>query len=265
MSGTLQSPGVLVTITDESVYNTAGQGTTPLFIIATRSNKKTSTGVIAPYTVPNTAGKLFYATSQRDLITNFGNPYFKTFEGTPVHGDELNEYGLWSAYSYLGIATHAYILRADVDLGALEASTSAPKGLPVPATYWLDLGNTRWGVFRANGSTSPGAAWELLSVRVPMEKDVKDNVPLPSYGSVRDIAVVALTHSNYFYEKLTVTTIVTGAIEGTTMIVSSGTVRDFDSRSDIDWNRYHQWHGYHPNGEWFWWYRHLYREYTTAC
>ena len=36
---TLVSPGVSVTVTDESVYASAGTGTTPLIMIATAANK----------------------------------------------------------------------------------------------------------------------------------------------------------------------------------------------------------------------------------
>ena len=43
MVATLNSPGVAVSIIDESFYVTAGQGTIPLFVIATASNKASPT------------------------------------------------------------------------------------------------------------------------------------------------------------------------------------------------------------------------------
>ena len=242
MSGTLVSPGVLVTITDESFYNTSGQGTVPLFLIATASNKASPTpgGGIAPGTVPTQANTLFVATSQRDLLQNFGNPFFYAPQGTPAHGYELNEYGLWSCYSYLGIANQAYVVRADLDLNALFPSTSPPVGPPVSGTYWLDLTTTKWGVFRANGSTSPGSAWNPLSVDVAAVANVDTNdVPLgdasypSSFGADNDVAVVpidAATHAygarNFLYEKIRTTQAsVTGSITGTTLTVSAvGTI-----------------------------------------
>ena len=239
MSGTLVSPGVLVTITDESYYNTSGQGTVPLFLIVTSSNKASPTpgGGIAPGTVPTQANRLFVATSQRDLLQSFGNPFFYAPQGTPAHGYELNEYGLWSCYSYLGIANQAYVLRGDLDLSQLYPSTTAPSGPPVAGTYWLDLSLTRWGVFRANGSTSPGSAWNAVSVDVALVTDVDtDDVPLASFGADNDVAVVPidpvsgtdLGASNYLYEKIRITgAVVTGSIAGTTLTVSavtSGTI-----------------------------------------
>ena len=225
MSGTLVSPGVLVTITDESFYNTAGQGTVPLILIATASNKTSPTAGagIAPQTVPAQAGKLYVATSQRDLIQSFGNPIFYANQGTPLHGYELNEYGLWTAYSYLGIANQAYILRADLDLSQLAPAVTPPTGPPVGGTYWLNLSTTKWGVFRANGSTSPGAAWVPVTVDViaAVGDVTEEDVPLASFGSDNDIAVVALTASNYFYEKIP--TVFVGSISTTTLTVTSFT------------------------------------------
>lgn len=238
MSGTLQSPGVLVTVTDESVYASAPQGTIPLFVIATASNKPSSTpgAGTAPMTVPTQAGTLFLATSQRELLQNFGNPLFYSVQGTPIQGYELNEYGLWSAYSYLGISNQAYILRANIDLGALAATTTAPAGPPIAGTYWFDLTDTTWGVFRANGSTSPGAAWNLVTLLVATGTDVDDsNVPLTSFGASGNVCVVPTTIDNFLYEKVGSTwyqigtteweaehpTVVTGTVTSPTLVESN--------------------------------------------
>jgi Phage tail sheath C-terminal domain len=202
---TLQSAGISISVIDESFYATAGLGTIPLFIIATETNKVSPVlgAGIAPATVPKQAGKLFLATSQRDLIQNFGNPIFHSLEGTPLHGHELNEYGLWSAYSYLGINNQAYILRADIDTSQLQASVTAPVGPPVSGTYWFDTKTTLWGLFRANGSTTPGHAWVNVIPKVATATDVDINdVPNTGYGSDGDLAVVPVDASNYIYEKV---------------------------------------------------------------
>ncbi len=219
----LVSPGVAVEIIDESFYNTSGEGTIPLFVIATASNKSSPTpgGGIAPQTVPSQAGVLYLATSQRDLIQSFGNPIFYSVQGTPLQGYELNEFGLWAAYSYLGIANQAYVLRANIDLSELQPTVTAPTGPPVNGTYWFDLGNTRWGVFRANGSSSPGAAWNLVSVLVALEANVNiSNVPLSTFGTVGSVAVVPVTASNYLYENLQAAAF-TASISGTTLTVTA--------------------------------------------
>ena len=218
---TLVSAGVDVEVIDESFYASSGQGTIPLILMATAANKPSPSGTgIAPFSAPTQAGKLYLATSQRDLIQNFGNPTFYQVQGTPVHGDELNEYGLWAAYSYLGISNQCYVLRADLDLAQLLPSVSAPTGPPVAGTYWFDLADTRWGVFRANGSTSPGAAWTAITLDIALAGSVTGgNVPLASYGNDNDIAVVPLTASNFMYEKIP--TVVTGSISSTTLTVTA--------------------------------------------
>jgi len=158
---TLVSPGVSVSVTDESFYATAGQGTVPLLLIATASNKyqSGSTTALASGTVSSSAGQLQLITSQRALLQKFGNPKFYSVAGSVQYDNELNESGLFAAYEYLGIANTAYVLRADVDLGQLAPSTMAPSGATVQGQYWLDTANTAFGLFRSNGQSNPAYAW----------------------------------------------------------------------------------------------------------
>lgn len=204
---TLVSPGVDVQIIDESFYGSAGAGTVPLIVIATAANKPSPSGTgIAPYTAPSQAGRLFLATSQRELVQNFGNPVFHSVQGTQLHGHELNEYGLHAAYSFLGLSNRAYVIRADIDLNQLAASDSAPRGEPVAGTYWLDLTETRWGVFQSNGNPVAGSAWEVQPVKVALSGDVVSAngllVPASTFGTDGDFAVVPLTAENFIYEKI---------------------------------------------------------------
>ena len=146
---TLVSPGVSITVTDESFYASVGAGTVPLIIVATAENKTSSDGTgIAEYTKPENAGKVYNIASQRELLINYGNPTFYTTGGTPLHGYELNEYGLEAARSYLGFANRAYVIRADIDLAKLEPSATPPTDAPEDGQYWLDVGNTTWGIKR---------------------------------------------------------------------------------------------------------------------
>lgn len=205
---TLLSPGVDVPIYDESFYGSAGAGTIPLIIMATAANKTSPSGSgYAPMTAPSKAGELFLATSQRELIQEYGNPNFYSVQGTQVHGHELNEFGLHAAYTYLGISNRAYVLRADIDLKQLEASVSAPKGEPIAGQYWLDLDETVWGVFQSNGSPVTGLAWEPQPVLVASHADVVQvnpglDVPLPTFGQDGDFAVVVTVSNNLFFEKI---------------------------------------------------------------
>lgn len=158
----LTSPGVSVTVTDESQYGTSGPGTIPLIVIATKTNKYQtgSTTQYATGTSTSNAGKLWLITSQRDALTQFGTPVFYSSGGTVEYDNELNEVGLFTLYEYLGIANQAYVLRADLDLASLIPSTTEPVGEPVPGQSWLDLSKTTFGLFRSNGNTNPAFSWQ---------------------------------------------------------------------------------------------------------
>lgn len=201
---TLVSPGAEVTIINESFYGSPGVGTVPLIILATASNKAAPSGGIAELTLPNKAGELFLATSQRELVQGYGVPKFYTSGGTSLHGHELNEYGLHATYSYFGIANRAYTLRADIDLAQLDASDSAPRGDAVSGTFWLDLSATKFGVKVSNGSTDLATAWEdVANFKICGPNDIDSNVPpQPTGGNDGDFAVVPLTTANLIYEKI---------------------------------------------------------------
>lgn len=160
----LVSPGVDIQVIDESFYGSAGPGTVPLIVLATASNKPTPSGDgIAPGTLPENAGKLYQITSQRELAQTFGDPKFYTSAGTPLHGYELNEYGLLTAYQYLGIANRAYVIRGDIDTAQLEPTVFEPRSEAVNGTNWFDVSETSFGLFTNNGNTIPGLAWDNKS------------------------------------------------------------------------------------------------------
>ena len=70
----LTSPGVQVSVIDESFYTPAEPGTTPLIFIATKQNKKNPGGTgIAPGTTKANAGKVYLMSSQRELSETFGD------------------------------------------------------------------------------------------------------------------------------------------------------------------------------------------------
>lgn len=158
------SPGVQVQIIDESFYASGAPGTVPFIMLATAQDKGQpgNTIAVAPGTVKANAGKLYGITSQRELIQTFGNPRFTTQAGTPQYGSELNELGLYAAYQYLGLANRAFVIRADVDLAALDSSSVPPSGTPRNGSYWLDTANTSWGMFRSNGNINSSLAWGAI-------------------------------------------------------------------------------------------------------
>ena len=185
---TLVSPGVSLSVSDESFYAPAGAGTVPLIVIATAQDKTGPDGTsTAAYTTKATANKLYNITSQRELLQNFGNPSFKTSGGTPVHGDETNEYGLAAAYSFLGLANRAYVLRADVDLGQLDASATAPSAKPAADALWVDTASSTWGIKEWDGSK-----WVTQTVLIAGKDDVYANaVPKTAFSTNGSFALVS--------------------------------------------------------------------------
>ena len=149
----LLSPGAQITVTDESFSAGSGPGTVPLIFVATKQDKTTPDGTAtAEGTTAATANNLYLISSQRELLQTFGNPDFNEVGGSAQNGYPLNEYGLLAAYSYLGLANRAYVIRADLDLTELEPVTTAPAGDPADDTYWVDLNNFTAGIFEWDGS-----------------------------------------------------------------------------------------------------------------
>jgi len=199
---TLLSPGVKVTIVDESNYLPAATNSVPYFLIATASNKTSGTGIgVAPGTIPANANTIYQISSQRELAATFGNPlFYNTSDGTPINGYELNEYGLLAAHSALGITNQCYVQRVDIDLAELTASLVRPTGNPPAGTFWFDTNASLFGVFQWNIVTA-GFTNEVPSVITnPAYVDV-NNVPLQTYGTIGNYAVVAVDSMNPYYFK----------------------------------------------------------------
>ena len=207
----LVSPGVEVTVIDESQYIPSAVNTVPYFLIATAQNKADAAGVgVAAGTTAANANKTFLITSQRDLAATYGVPFFyNTTTGTPINGYELNEYGLLAAYSALGVTNRAFIQRVDIDLTELTASLSRPTGNANNGTYWLDTSTSTWGIFEWNQTTSTFT--NQVPIVITDAADVVDSTadyddlaswaPLQTIGSIGDYAVSAVGINNINYYK----------------------------------------------------------------
>jgi len=192
MATTLQSPGVSVSVIDESFYTPAAPGTVPLIFVASAANKTNSSGVTAVGTIPANAGTVYNITSQLDLANTFGTPLFPTdSQGNSINGGEQNEYGLQAAYSLLGVSSKAYVARADIDLSELTAQSSVPTGLPVNGTYWLDTGNTQYGIYEWDSVNKVFTLQSPLIINDDNASvDATMDVPNPSFGTIGAYAVV---------------------------------------------------------------------------
>ena len=199
----LLSPGVQVSVIDQSNYTPAAASSVPFILLATAENKISGAGTgIAPGTLATNANKLYLMTSQRDLLSTFGVPFFyNTTAGTPINGYELNEYGLLAGYSALGVTNIAYVMRADIDLAALTASLTRPVGAPTNGTYWLDTTNSTWGINEWNQTTSAFTKKTPSVIVDTVYLETLSTVPLSSYGSIGDYAVTATNVYNPTYYK----------------------------------------------------------------
>lgn len=197
----LVSPGVQVTVIDESQYIPAATNSVPYFLIATAQNKVSGSGVgVAAGTLAVNANRVYLISSQRDLAATFGNPFFyKTTAGTPINGYELNEYGLLAAFSALGVSNRAYVQRVDIDLTELTATLVRPTGEPDNGTYWLNTATTQWGIFEWNQTT--GAFTNIVPSVITSTTELSNGVPLQDYGAIGDYAVVATNTANPVYYK----------------------------------------------------------------
>jgi len=206
----LSSPGVSVTVIDESFYTPAAAGTVPLIVVASAENKQNgaATGT-APGTLKANAGKVYLLTSQKDLSDTFGIPKFYTdANNNPIHGGEQNEYGLATAYSFLGVSNRAYVVRADLDVGQLTGTPTTPTSPAENGTYWLDTTDTKFGVFEWNAGAATVANGQTFGVQtVTVITDTTkvtaapNYVPLSSVGAIGDYAMVAVTTLNKLYFK----------------------------------------------------------------
>ena len=215
---TLVSPGVSVMVTDESQYAAATQGTLPLLVVATASNKSDASGsAIAAGTLPQNAGVAYLVSSQRELVETFGEPKFYEVGGSVVQGAETSEYGLLAAYQYLGVSNNAYVIRADIDLAQLEASANEPSGYVEDGTYWFDIENTNYGLFEHNGTEWVNVLPTVINDQPGTGRLEAINMsgyasPKNTTGSNGDFAVVTSTDKITYWKKVSTDWILLGDI-----------------------------------------------------
>ena len=200
----LSSPGVSVTVIDESFYTPAAPGTVPLIIVASEESKQNSASTgTATGTLKANAGKVYLLTSQKDLSDTFGTSKFITdASNNPVHAGEQNEYGLQAAYSFLGVSNRAYVVRADIDLAQLNAKTVIPAGTPADGTFWFDTASSKFGVFEWNAASAAVTSGQSFMVKYPLvitdttkvtNFSAGDYTPRASIGAVGSYAIVAVS------------------------------------------------------------------------
>lgn len=200
----LVSPGVQVTVTDQSNYAPAALGSVAYLLLATAQDKVAPGGTtIAAGTLAMNADKVFTITSQRDLVTTFGTPIFKTTAGgAPINGDEQNEYGLLAAYSALGVSNRIYVQRANVDLNSLEGTTVRPLANPSSGNLWLDTTSSSWGIFEWSSALQDFAQQTPTVISNTSYLSGDNFTPNVTVGSIGDYAVNAYSAYNPVFYKI---------------------------------------------------------------
>lgn len=196
----LISPGVQVTVSDESQYTSTVASTVPYILLATAQDKRTPTNSIASGTLAANASKLYAISTQRELISTFGYPTFRQdASGNPIHAHELNEYGLLAAYSALGVSNQVLVQRADVDMDQIVGTSTRPTGNPSDGIHWLDQSITKLGITEFD-STVGGFASPVVNT-INDATQLSNGKPVSSYGRIGEYAVVATNASSPVYYK----------------------------------------------------------------
>ena len=142
--------------------------------------------------------------SQRELTETFGDPsFYQDASGNSLHGYELNEYGLQAAYSFLGVANRAYVLRANVNLTELVGSANPPTARPADGTYWFDLASSSYGIFEWSQTDQKFTAKTptLITSVTDLVGNSSTAFPKTSIGDIGDYAINTTHVTNKIYKK----------------------------------------------------------------
>ena len=195
MANSLVSPGVQVTVIDESNYAPTAVGTIPFILMATAQDKINAAGTLASGTTKENAGKVYNIGDQRSLVSLFGLPTFPIdASGNRIYGSELAEYGLYAAHNALSSISSCYVIRADIDLAQLDASETRPFARATGGTLWLDTSISSWGVFEWDSEEQ--AFVRKRPTFLHTADNISAGVPKNSYGNIGDYAIVGFENEN---------------------------------------------------------------------
>jgi hypothetical protein len=161
---TLVSPGVSVSVTNESFFFPVTAPTLPVFFIATRAGKTQLNGV-SPAAGTLEAGVVRTVTSITQSYQLYGVPNFRAdVAGNQFHGDARNEYGLLALNQFLGTGNRAYVIRADIDLDDEQPENFISLGLPALISGSLQFSGLGTGTLTNVTSTSTAVKLQVFTV-----------------------------------------------------------------------------------------------------
>lgn len=191
----LISPGIEVSVSDESQYVPFAAATVPLIIFATEAERRSLVGsTLTPMAGTYESNTLRSLTSYNQAFNLYGTPRFlEDNAGQQLHGDCRNEYGLLTAYKWLQSNGRCYCLRAEVDLNddinrvtILWASKiqSAAELLEATIQQRIDDYNTQNGFYVGHPSYKTTAS----IAEVTVDADSVLGVTVYSTFAFRDVA-----------------------------------------------------------------------------
>lgn len=171
----LVSPGVAVTVIDESFYVPGASPTVPLFFIATEADKPTPDG-LGTAAGTQEYGVIRTITSAAQLAELYGVPTFKETAGSVHQGHFLNEYGLQAIFNFLAAGSYCYVVRANIDLATVAET---PTGYStVLAAINAEIVSTTSGIrtewYEYNLALAPGfgySTWHGTTTEFPTGAD----------------------------------------------------------------------------------------------
>jgi hypothetical protein len=219
----LVSPGVSVTVTNESFFIPAGAATVPLYIIATADEKLQPAGIAAAagtyeHNTVRTVTSLLQSTQL------YGIPSFLVdSSGNPQHGDARNEYGLYAMNQYLGVGSMAYALRANVNLNDNFTSiqTMWDTTMSQSAYVLTNLASSYINSYNTAGGYLPTQQSDIVSFGVPV---AGSNMTVGNYtnvslsGGTGSGAVANIVVSNLTSGKSTIAVVANPAVVGPTVV-----------------------------------------------
>jgi hypothetical protein len=177
---TLVSPGVSVTVTDQSYFVPASAPTVPLIVLATRENKYTDSTntTLAPGT--QEYGVVRTITSLSQSQSTYGIPYFQTTNGQPNHGDARNEYGLAALNMALGQLSQAYVIRANVNLddNFTDIQTAWTGDIDVAVSVVENLVNQWIASYNTNNQLSPSTPSTAAAFTIAYSPAITSATPI---------------------------------------------------------------------------------------
>ena len=180
---TLVSPGVSVSVINESFFIPVSAPTVPLFFVATKAGK-TGTDNVTPAAGTLEHGVVRTITSLSQSLATYGVPDFrKDNSGNEFHGDARNEYGLFALNQFLNQGNRAFVVRANINLND-DPITFISLGTPILTPGSLSFNGIGNGTLGSVTATSNQVRPQIITVQITAAATLSQAATFTVTGSV---------------------------------------------------------------------------------